>query len=205
MEYKIVYSPKNRETWRDNRGDEYVCNDGYLHVRLRKYGDRKERIVGFKDKLRFLMTYLVNYQARDAMHIKEGESAYSRTNSMLDCMSAIELANQNWGEEISNALRRHIYCIDLKGIRISARYCKDAKDKMESSMTSMIGDTIGLHYNGPIADPLLEFGYRFRLEGDWIASFLLDDGYEVAIEPAAAQMNMHKGIRRKHRLESIWF
>lgn len=200
MVCKVVYSPEKRESWREDEYGRYLCKDGTLRVRLRKYGDRKERIVGFKDKLRFLLTYLTNYYAREVMRLKddsEGEYAKSQLASM--CSRAIERVSELYCPEICQKLSEHMCSKDLVCITISTRLCR----KEDDVVSSTIGD-VCVRHDDSIADPLLQFGYDYRLPENWIACFLLDDGYEIAIEPTVP-INSTKDTQKNPWSESIWF
>jgi len=181
LTYKLVYSPKaSRSQDAERDVSAHIRRDGRINVRLRKYGAKRERILGFKDKLRFLVTYLAwNCVKR---HVGDGESTdYQRNGKVAKVVNAVNsVAEGSDMDALVGSLRWHCMRRGLKGIEVSLRCCREAED---DEVTRLVGGMVGLEDRPSASDPMREFAKEFLVGDVSVAEFLTDDGYSIEIGP----------------------
>jgi len=181
LTYCVKYTPTNGFRTRTRK---FACKDGYVHVRLRKYGDKVETIRGFKNKFAFLITYLVATFAKNKYRIPADEdSQFKRSRLASDCTTAIDDVYHTFYHRLMHD-EFEMYSLDkrLYGIKISTRYTKTKCGLRES----MIGDVANMElmnehdsFHG-FDDAIDWFLVRYKIS--CLSDFLFDDCYELRIE-----------------------
>ena len=202
MEYDYKVLQGNGHRFHKGELDKFVCKDGYIHIRLRKYGHRKERIVGFYEKLRFIVTMFVQQNVDKRMlgaslGKKDDNDNAEKLKRLWLLLDAIEDTRK------SDVLKKISYLLEalmwqpdkFKGVSISTRCCKEKDEDLRHA-------TIG----GLLGTSRFKFdSYDYTDADVWsIVEFLADDGQQIVIEPKT-EVDYSMFENRKKTVQSIWY
>ncbi len=169
LKYKFV---RTHNTSFFNSGTNFLCKDGYVHIRLGRFGDKKQKVSGFEQKLTFLITYLIN-------EVASGHFSTLEIQKSLDSSTYEEFFNK-----CLEILRGHFMYKDIlytigeiflnfKGIKILPYYSLKHKPK---SAFDLLGSCSLVESDMNICD-IFDLDIKEDLYG-----FLFDDNFEIYIE-----------------------
>lgn len=196
FDYKLV---RRYDTQAEFSSVNYLCKDNYVHVRLRRYGDKQMHISGFEAKLTFLLTFLINKVANDILSISMIKMSEDREkyqviwNSCLDCLKTTK-EYKDIECVLSTVMRNY------KGIKILPMYslkhgAKNAFDLLGECVDSPFSKMTDVFDCGDI--------YGF---GD-IVDFLFNNNVEVYIENKTIiddSKFIRKYAEKEDEVESLW-
>lgn len=185
MNYKIVYNPMmDDHTSSLDKGINFLCSDGKLHIRLRDY-DHEEVISGFINKLTYFVTYLFQ-------RMPHPENV---TNNIIEKF----VKNDKSLSEFDSWLQSVFLLIGqkYKGLKISRNY-----RKIQTSYSTPIGSF--LPGSCPLKDGLTYGETTFF--GDSLGmipleEFLLNESIDLVITKEVSKNNYTKFVNKKKKVK----
>ncbi len=149
----------------------FLCKDNYVHIRLKRFGYKKEHISGFESKLTFLLTLMMINAVNEHITTVQAKLSQDKENykelweSCLNCLkSSKEFKDLDW-----------FLCTmfeSYKGLKILPMYSLKYKPK---NAYDLLGDCYGL------SQLSIERLLRVELKDD-LYGFLFDNSLEIYIE-----------------------
>lgn len=160
----------------------YTCVDNKIHIRLKDYKN-KEIISGFENKLRYLLSYLLNccYLPTVLNTIEEDKllESFNKSSDM---------------QNLTNMLKLNLIKFEFKGIKISKNY--------KRNRCISFGDIDMNCFPLTIEDNVIKTGSLFEFLHNFgdidLIKYLFDDGYEVIIQEER-EMKLNKFHRKQIR------
>lgn len=171
LDYKIV---RKYAEHTDFSATNYLCKDNYVHVRLKKYGDKPLHICGFEAKLTFLLTALIQLKVGSSLDLAMVDRAESKENYQEiweHCLASLKSTKEY--KDVEYVLKTVF--ANFKGVKILPMYSLKNKPKNAFSL-------LGGCDNFPCAmmSDVLDCGMYYDFTD--IVDFLLNNNVEVYIE-----------------------
>lgn len=182
LSYSITYTPSLEGLGAEEKGIDFLCVDGKIHVRLRDY-DHPETIRGFVDKLTFVVTYLINAES-GSMGDMTAEGFISEF-----CSHSADFTS------LSQAVGSLLHEPRYKGIQVSKAYRKKNKGPTAGPLGSISKGAAPL-VDGSLYGDLAYFLEEMRLD---LYSFLFDDAYSIQIQERAEEASYAKFANKLNR------
>ena len=177
---------------------DYLCKDKYIHIRLRKFGDKVQQLIGFEDKLTFLITTLMQNKVNSILElskIKLSENKEKYQEIWKQCLECLKSSKEF--KDIECVLKE-VYQ-NYKGMKILPMY--SLKNKPKNAF-----DLLGSCENIPSTEMKFILDCDIRYDFLDIADFLFDDNLEIHIEKEN-QVDNSKFINKykeKDNCLSLW-
>ena len=169
----LVYRFTNVFSERQNYAEvNYLCKDNFIHIRLRRFGDRVERISGFESKLTFLITLLMLNTFNQQITTEQLEMSNNKNNYQEIWKSCLEsLKSSGNYKAIETFLTQ---TLGAKGIKILPAYSLKKKPK---NAYDLLGKC-----NNFSSEVLLSNLIDTYINPFGIAEYLYNDNLEISIE-----------------------
>lgn len=183
LTYNLVYTPSLDDGYRaDEKDINWLCSDRKIHIRLRDY-NKPEVIVGFINKLTYLVTYLVNSGCTASLEsMRENPDKYLSTFCEND-ESFLHLV-----DFIKSSLHDSRY----SGIKVTKVYRKKKVNKPNSF--GIISDGAMPVEDGYKLGDLSFFIGEFRIP---LYEFLFNDAYTLVLQEKPAPLACYDKFTRK--------
>jgi len=153
---------------------DYLCKDRYIHIRLRRFGDKAQQLIGFEDKLTFLITTLILNKVDGILELSKVKLSESKENYQEIWKQCLECLKSSKEFKDIECVLKEVFK-DYKGMKILPMY--SLKNKPKNAF-----DLLGSCDNLPSTEMKFILDCDIRYNFLDIADFLFDNNLEIHIE-----------------------
>lgn len=196
LTYSLVYTPL-----RDlRRVVNYLYADGKVHFRFKDF-EKREDIVGFEEKLNYLMTYLFNYSYSSCYNYSPSEYVELPKGIIKEIIK--DFLKSPDVIQIYNIVKLNIVDKKFKGFKANLNYSltrlEDGNSKGVSPFGSIDDDCAPLRSPGRrhAKGSIQIFLETLKID---LYSYLFNDGYSIAINSTRKIKDRDKLIKKQNRI-----
>lgn len=151
----------------------FLCKDNYIHIRLKRFGHKKEHLVGFESKLTFLLTLMMNNAINHHITTLQAKLSQDKENYKKIWENCLECLKSTTDYILLEDVLRVMFK-EYKGLKILPMYSLKYKP---NNAFDLLGECYGL----PTSTISIDYLLRNEIKDD-LYGFLFDNNVEIYIE-----------------------